>query len=113
MANPQASLQKRTLSIATCERNFLPAKVLYNISGLRGLTISSALHSSLARVQGFSLMVTTHNSTELKGDGMTEDIFIYIFFWVRKFLYAVTRHKKVHACANNFCVSFFSALDIH
>ena len=35
---------------------------------------SSALHTSLARVQGFSLVTTTHNSTALKVNGMTGDI---------------------------------------
>ena len=39
---------------------------------------SSALHTFVARVQGLSLMVTTHNSTALKVNGMTEDIFIII-----------------------------------
>ena len=42
-------------------------------------TYSSALHTSLVRVQGFSLMITTHNYTALKENGMTEDIFIK--FW--------------------------------
>ena len=41
------------------------------------LPYPSALHTSLACVQGFSLMVTMHNSTELKENGITEDIFIY------------------------------------
>ena len=40
------------------------------------LPYPSALHISLARVQGFLLMVTTHNFTTLKENGMTEDIFI-------------------------------------
>ena len=39
---------------------------------------SSALQTSLARVQVFSLMVTRHNSTALKVNGMTEDMFIII-----------------------------------
>ena len=34
------------------------------------------MQASLTRVQGFSLMVTTHNSTALKENGITEDIFI-------------------------------------
>ena len=38
----------------------------------------NVLHTSLARVQGFSLMVATHNSSALKANGMTEDIFIII-----------------------------------
>ena len=41
---------------------------------------SSALHTSLTRVQGFSLMIAMHNSIALKVNGMTEDIFIYTSF---------------------------------
>ena len=37
---------------------------------------SSSLQTSLARVQGFSLMITMHNFAALKENGMTEDIFI-------------------------------------
>ena len=44
------------------------------------LLYSSALQTSLARVQGFSLMVTTHNSTALKENGMTEDILFVVLF---------------------------------
>ena len=54
----------------------------------------SALHTSLARLEGFSLIVTTHNSTTLKVNGMTEDVFICSSFWSTIFLYPVTRHKK-------------------
>ena len=43
---------------------------------LVALPYSSVLHTSLARIQGFSLMVTSHKSTALKETGMTEDIFI-------------------------------------
>ena len=46
---------------------------------------SSALHTCLAQTKGFSLIVTTHNSTALKTNGMAEDIFIFNSFWVKKF----------------------------
>ena len=46
---------------------------------------SSALQASLARVQGFSLMVTTHNSTALKVNGMTEGIFVLVLFGSKDF----------------------------
>ena len=36
---------------------------------------SSVLRTFLARVQGFSLMVATYNSTALKVNSMIEDIF--------------------------------------
>ena len=52
---------------------------------------SSTLHTSLARVQGFSLMVTTHNSTALKVNGMTEDILFVVLFGQKIF---VSCHKK-------------------
>ena len=57
---------------------------------------SSVLHTSLARVQGFSLMITTYISTALKENGMTEDIFICssFFFRSKRFLYLVIRYKK-------------------
>ena len=77
------------------------------------LLYSSALQASLARVQGFSLMVTTQNSTALKVNSMTEDIFIYNSFSIKKFLHPVTRYKKAYVYAHNFSVSFFSSYDIH
>ena len=45
----------------------------------------NALHISLAPVQGFSLIVTTHNSIALNENGITEDIF-YIFWWSKNFV---------------------------
>ena len=42
------------------------------------LLYSSALHTSLARVQDLPLTITTHKSTAVKVNGMTEDIFIII-----------------------------------
>ena len=45
------------------------------------LPYSSALQTSLACVQGLSLMVTTHNSTAALREGdITEDIFIFSSF---------------------------------
>ena len=35
----------------------------------------SALHTSLAQTKDFSLMITTHSSTALKANVMTEDIY--------------------------------------
>ena len=77
------------------------------------LPYSSALHTFLARVQGFLLTVTTHNSTALKTNGMTEGIFIYTSFGVKNFLYLITRYKKVHVYAQNFTVCVFSFSEIH
>ena len=47
----------------------------------------SSLYFSLTRVQGFSLMITIHNSTALKENGMTEDIFIKFWGPARSFLH--------------------------
>ena len=43
------------------------------------LLYCSVLQTSLAQVQGLSLIVTAHNSTALKENGITEDIFSYMF----------------------------------
>ena len=51
----------------------LVTKDFYDISSF--LLYCSALQTSLARVQGFLLMVTTHNFIALKANGITEDIF--------------------------------------
>ena len=56
---------------------FLAAKGFYDIGGF--LLYCSALRTSLAHVQGLSLMVITFNSTALKENGMTEDIFFISF----------------------------------
>ena len=45
----------------------------------------STLNTSLARIQGFSLMVTTHNSTALKVNGMTEDILFLVLLGQKTF----------------------------
>ena len=58
-------------------------------------------------------MVTMHNSTASKENGMTEDMFIFNSFWVKKFLYPVIRYKKAHVFAHDFSVSFFSSSGIH
>ena len=68
---------------------FLTTMVFDNVSSF--LLYVSALHTSLARVQGFSLMVATHNSTVLKVNGTTEDIFICNSFKSKIF---VSSHKK-------------------
>ena len=47
------------------------------------LPYSSALQTSLARVQGLSFMVTTHNSTALKVNGMTEYIWFVVCFGLK------------------------------
>ena len=54
---------------------------------------SSVLHTSLARIQGFPLMITAHNSTALKTNGMTEDIFIFNSFWVKNFFVSGTKKE--------------------
>ena len=99
-ANSQALFQKQALSIATYDCNFLYYKGVLQ----RCLTISAtlvafpyliALHTSLARVHVFSLMVTTHNSTALKANAMTEDIFVCNSCWSKKCLYLVIRHIKL------------------
>ena len=46
---------------------------------------SSTLNTSLERIQGFSLMVTTHNSTTLKVNDMTEGILFVVLFPPKKF----------------------------
>ena len=58
------------------------------------VSYSSALHTSLTRIQGFSLMVTKHNSTALKVNGMTEDIFICSSFWSKSFCIRSPDTKK-------------------
>ena len=55
------------------------------------LLYSSTLHTSLVHVQSFSLMVTTHNSTPLKTNGMTADI-LFLVLLGKKFLYPAIRH---------------------
>ena len=65
------------------------------------VSYSSALHTSLARIRDFPLMVTTHNSTALKVNGMTEDIFICSSFLVKKFLYPIIRHKKLYSSSSS------------
>ena len=47
--------------------------------------LTDALHTSLARVQGFPLMVKMHNFTALKVNGMTEDILFVILFGQKLF----------------------------
>ena len=74
---------------------------------------SSALQTSLASVQGFSLMVTTHKSTILKESGIAEETLIYTSLRVKKILYPVTIYKKVHIYVQKFSVSFFSFPDMH
>ena len=54
----------------------------------------SALHTSLARVQGFSLMITMHNSTALKVNGMTEDILFVVLFGQRVFACGYQTQKR-------------------
>ena len=90
---------------------FRPDMSFYDMSCF--LLYSSALHTSLARVQGFPLMITTHNSTALKKNGMTEDIFICSSFWSKNFLSSVIRYKKVHVYAHNCSVFVSSSSDMH
>ena len=71
---------------------------------------SSALHTSLVRTQGFSLMVTTHNFTALRTNGMTKDILIFNSFRPKNFLYLVIRHKKGLYLSPQFFWFFFRLL---
>ena len=57
---------------------------------------SSALHTSLAWTQGFSLIVTTHNSTALKENGTMKDIFICSSFWSKNFCIRSPDTKKAN-----------------
>ena len=84
---------------------------LYNISGL--FVIFKCPADLLGTCPGFSLMVTTHNSTALKENGMTEEIFICCSFWVKNFLYLDTRYKKAYVYTHNAYVPLFSTSDIH
>ena len=68
-------------------------------------------------------MVTTHNSTILKENGIKEDVLFLVLVGSKKlcirsldtkssclylqFLYPVTRHKKAYVYPHNFSVSFF------
>ena len=54
----------------------------------------NAIQTSPARVQGFSLMVTTHHSTALKENGMTQDIFIKFRVPARSFLHFVQNYPS-------------------
>ena len=54
---------------------FSATKAFYNINGL--IVILKCPAELLGRVQDFSLMVTTHNSTALKENGITEYISFY------------------------------------
>ena len=53
----------------------------YLTTPLTAFSYFNALHTSLAKIQSLSLMVTTHNSTALKVNGMTEDIFFSSCLW--------------------------------
>ena len=66
----------------------------------------SALHTFLARVQGFSLIATMHNSTAFKVRGVTKDIFICSsFFW--------SPDTKKPMFTSKFFLSLFSHLQKH
>ena len=110
LANPQVHPQQKHHSLDAFGVVFLTRVTVDNVSSF--LLYPRALHVSLARVLDFSLMVTTHNSTVLKVNSMTEDIFICIFL-VKKFLYLVTRHKMPYILAHNISVSFFSSSYMH
>ena len=55
----------------------------------------SALHTSLARIQGLSLMVTTYNLTVLKVNVITGDIFIIISCPKRVTFFVIQRGYKI------------------
>ena len=89
------------------------AYMLFKTSLALPFLYSSPLQVSLARVQGFSLIVTMHNSTALKTNGMTEDILFIVLFRPKHFWYPVIRYKKAHVYAHNFSASFFSSSETH
>ena len=85
LPNLQASLLWWNHSFDTSGCNFLGYKKLLQFNSLR---------TSLACVQGFSLMVTTHNSTALKENSITEDIFIKFRVPVRSFLHFAQNYSS-------------------
>ena len=68
---------------------------------------SSALHISLVRSQGFSLMVTAQISTTLKVNGMTEDILFAILFGQKIFCVWTTDTKKPIFMPTTFLPVFY------
>ena len=61
------------------------------------LLCCSALQTSLELVQGLSLIVTKHNSTASKENGITEDTFSYMFQEPKTALvYKKTRRKFLY-----------------
>ena len=100
-------LQQTHYSIAASGRSFLAYK--------RPLQFQQSfcyIQVPLARVQVFSLMITTHNSTALKVNDMTEDILFVLLFGSKQFLYLFTRHKKanIHIFLTDIIVIFSSIL---
>ena len=83
---------------------FLTRVIVDNVSSF--LLYPRALHVSLARVLDFSLMVTTHNSTVLKVNSMTEDIFVCIFFGQKVLVSGRQTQKALHTCPQYFCLFF-------
>ena len=59
--------------------------------------------------KSFSLMVTTHNSTALKENGITEDI-LYLVPWESKNFVSGHQTQKGPVYPHNFSVSFFHLL---
>ena len=90
---------------------FSATRDLYNISGL--FVTFKRLAGFLGTCSRFFVDGHGHNSTALKVNGMTEDMFIDSSLWSKEFLCLVTRYKKVHVYAHNFSVSFFSSSDMH
>ena len=73
---------------------------------------SSVLQTSLARVQGFSLMVITHNFTALKVNGMTEDILFVLHFGSKNFCIwsPDTKKANIHTFLIDAIVNFSRVL---
>ena len=86
LANPQPSPLRWKHSFDTSGLSFLGYKRLLQYQWSFFL-YSSALRNFLTCVQYFSLMVTIHNSTTLKENGITEDIFIKFWALAKSFLY--------------------------
>ena len=74
------------------------------------LLYSSVVQTSLVRAQGFSLMVTTYNYTELKING----IFICASFWIKKtFVSSQKIQKGPCSSPQYFCLFFFWSSGTH
>ena len=88
----------------------------YDMSGLGGLAISQGPAYFTGMRPWFFIDGQTHNSTVLKVNGMTEDIFISTSFWSKNFLYPVIRLSFFHdliKVMTNFYSHLKRRFDLH